>query len=387
MKLKVCVVTGTRAEYGLLRPLLDKMKSDSEIDLQLVVTGMHLSKKFGNTYSEIEDDGFEISQKIPILSDSNEALSIAYSVGTAVSKFAKSFDFLKPNILVVLGDRFEIFAAAIAAHLSKLPIAHIQGGESTEGLMDEAFRHSITKMSHLHFVSTIKYQKRIIQLGENPNSVIMVGALGVENALNTKLIQRAKLQEKLKLEFSEKNVLVTFHPVTLDEKSSGIQFSELLSALDELEDTTLIFTLPNVDTGSHEIIKMIEKFISSGIRRYAFPSLGVVNYLSCMKLVDVVIGNSSSGLIEAPSLKKPSINIGDRQRGRVRADSVIDCRPNYLEIKKALDKATSPEFLNVVESCKNPYEFPGTSDSILRTIKKVDVTNILKKYFYDLDVL
>jgi GDP/UDP-N,N'-diacetylbacillosamine 2-epimerase (hydrolysing) len=384
MPLEICVVTGTRAEYGLLRPLLRQLKHDSNFTLRLIVTGMHLSPAFGMTLEEIESDGFEKVEKIEILSDSDEPSAIAESVGKAISCLSKSFTSLRPDIVLLLGDRFEIFASATAALLCNVPVAHIHGGETTVGLMDEAFRHSITKMSHLHFVATNEYRSRVIQLGEHPSRVFLVGALGVENAMQTELLGRESLEQQLDIEFSERNVLITFHPVTLEHETYEIQMLELLKALSKLESTTLIFTHPNADTGGRTIIRLIEEFVAKHDHSYVFPSLGQSNYFSLIKMVDLVIGNSSSGLIEVPSFKKPTINIGDRQLGRVRGESVIDCAPRESDILNALQIAYSEEFGRTLVNNANPYQIDGTKDKIVNVLKSVNLHEIQKKHFYDL---
>ena len=385
MNRKVCVFTGTRAEYGLLRPLLIKLSSDSRIKLQLVVSGMHLSEKFGLTYKEIESDGFFIDKKIEILDDQDSIHSISRAVGTGIIEFTKAFKELEPDIVVILGDRFEALAAATACVFSRIPVAHIHGGEATEGLMDEAFRHAITKMSHLHFVSTKEYKKRVIQLGENPERVFLVGSLGVENIKNAKLSSREDLERELKVKFSQTNILITFHPVTLEPDTARSQIEQLLSVLEDLQDTTCIFTYPNTDLGGLQVIEAIDEFVSEHARAYAFASLGQGNYFSFVNIVDVVVGNSSSGLIEVPSLGKPTINIGDRQLGRVKSLSVIDSLPMRSDIKKALEVALSDDFGMRMRSQSNPYELPETSVKIAEILREKSLVNILKKRFWDLE--
>jgi len=385
MKRKVCVFTGTRAEYGLLRPLLVKLSNDSRIELQLVVSGMHLSEKFGFTYKEIESDGFLIDKKVEILDDEDSAKSISRAIGIGIAEFTKAFNELKPEIVVILGDRFEALAAATACQISRTPVAHIYGGEATEGLMDEAFRHAITKMSHLHFVSTKEYQKRVIQLGENPERVFLVGSLGVENIRSAKFSSREDLERNLKLRFSRTNILITFHPVTLESDTAKDQIEELLVVLKDLQETTCIFTYPNSDPGGLQVIHAIDKFVSEHKNAYAFASLGQSNYFSCVNIVDVVIGNSSSGLIEVPSLGKPTINIGDRQLGRVKGLSVIDSLPRSSDIKGALEVALSGDFRRKRLNQSNPYELPETSQKIAEILRETPLITILKKHFWDLE--
>jgi GDP/UDP-N,N'-diacetylbacillosamine 2-epimerase (hydrolysing) len=346
---------------------------------------MHLSEKFGLTYKEIESDGFLIDKKIEILDDQDSTHSISRAVGTGIIDFTKAFKELEPDVVVILGDRFEAFAAATACLLLRTPVAHIHGGEATEGLMDEAFRHAITKMSHLHFVSTKEYKKRVIQLGENPERVFLVGSLGVENIKNTKLLSREHLERELKVRFSRTNILITFHPVTLEPDTARSQIEQLLSVLEDLQDTTCIFTYPNSDLGGLQVIEAIDKFVSEHARAYAFASLGQVNYFSCVNIVDVVVGNSSSGLIEVPSLGKPTINIGDRQLGRVKSLSVIDSLPMHSDIKKALEVALSDDFAMRTRSQSNPYELPETSVKIAEILREKSLINILKKRFWDLE--
>lgn len=385
MNRKICVFTGTRAEYGLLRPLLINLSSDPRIKLQLVVSGMHLSEKFGLTYKEIESDGFFIDKKIEILDDQDSIYSISRAVGTGIIEFTKAFKELEPDIVVILGDRFEALAAATACLFLMIPVAHIHGGESTEGLMDEAFRHAITKMSHLHFVSTKEYKKRVIQLGENPERVFLVGSLGVENFKNAKLSSREDLERELNVKFSRTNILITFHPVTLEPNTARSQIEQLLSVLEDLKDTTCIFTYSNSDLGGLQVIEAIDKFVSEHARAYSFASLGQENYFSCVNIVDVVVGNSSSGLIEVPSLGKPTINIGDRQLGRVKSLSVIDSLPIRSDIKKALEVALSADFGMRIRSQSNPYDFPGTSVKIAEILCEKSLVNIHKKRFWDLE--
>ena len=335
---KVCVVTGTRAEYGLLRWVIDGVQKSHLLSLQLCVTGMHLSPEFGLTYKEIESDGYTIDSKVEMLLSSDTAGGVTKSMGLGLIGFADEFERLKPNLVVLLGDRFEIMVAAIAATIARIPIAHLHGGEATEGLIDEPIRHSVTKMSHLHFVAAEEYRNRVIQLGEHPSTVFNVGGLGVDNILKLDLLSREELEKSLNFKLGAKNVLVTFHPVTLENKTSGMQMDELLSALDKLLDCKIIFTMPNADTDGREIFQLIQSFCRRNENAVAFTSLGQIRYLSCLNHVDMVVGNSSSGLLEVPSFKIPTINIGDRQRGRMKADSVIDCEPKENEISEAISK-------------------------------------------------
>ena len=381
MKRKICVVTGTRAEYGLLRWIMQGIKEDPELTLQIIATGMHLSPTFGHTYKEIEADGFQIDHKVEILSESDTPLGISESISKGIQGCAIAFDKSQPDLIVLLGDRFEAFAAATAALVGRIPIAHIHGGESTEGLIDEAFRHSITKMSHLHFVAAPEYRDRVLQLGENSNNVYLVGGLGLDKIRYLTLLDRETLEEVLGLKFNRRNLLVTFHPVTLEKDTAELQMSELLQALSKLNETTLIFTLPNADTGGRVIIKMIEEFVQHNINAYSYKSLGDIRYLSCLQFVDGVVGNSSSGLTEVPSFKKGTVNIGDRQLGRLKAISVIDCLPTALEIEFALDHLYSMSFQQSLQNVINPYGSIGAGQKILQVIKSVDLSDLTKKKF------
>jgi GDP/UDP-N,N'-diacetylbacillosamine 2-epimerase (hydrolysing) len=383
MKRKICIVTGTRAEYGLLKWLMFGIKNDPDLQLQIIVTGMHLSPEFGLTFHEIENDGFSINQKIEMLLSSDSGVGIAKSMGLGMIGFADAFHRLQPDIVVLLGDRFEMLSAASTALALRIPLAHIHGGEATEGLIDEAIRHSITKMAHLHFVAAQEYRDRVIQLGESPDRVYLAGALGVDGIMRTDLMGRQELEDALKFKFRPKNLLITFHPVTLEAGTSKGQTLELLSALAELKDTGLIFTLPNADADGRVIIDAIQEFIASNENACGFSSLGHTKYLSCVSLVDGVVGNSSSGLIEVPSFKKGAINIGDRQRGRLQSASVINCEPNKADISRALNKLYDENFLITLKDVVNVYGGGNASEVILSALKSVSIENILKKRFND----
>jgi GDP/UDP-N,N'-diacetylbacillosamine 2-epimerase (hydrolysing) len=327
MSRRVCVVTGTRAEYGLLRWVMEGIKQAPSLELQIIATGAHLSPEFGLTYQEIEKDGFNIDRKVEMLLSSDTPSGLSKSMGLGLIGFGDVLQQLQPGILLVLGDRFEIFSAVAAAMVARIPVAHLHGGESTEGAFDEAIRHSITKMSHLHFVAAEEYRKRVVQLGEQPDRVFLVGGLGIDNIKKLELLDRPELETALEFKLGPKNLLITFHPATLENETSGFQMKELLAALELLEDTHLIFTMPNADTDGRVIVEMINKFVASHSNAQAYVSLGQLRYLSCIKYVDGVVGNSSSGLTEVPSFAKGTINVGDRQRGRLKAESVIDCDP------------------------------------------------------------
>lgn len=384
MKRKICVVSGSRADYGLLRWVMQEIKGDANLTLQVVVTGMHLSSTFGQTYKSIELDGFMIDRKVEILADDDTPTGIAKSISAGLVGFAEAFQELKPDIIVILGDRFETFAAASAALVTKIPVAHLHGGESTLGAYDEAFRHSITKMSHLHFVAAKEYRDRVIQLGESPENVFTVGGMGIDNIKRLQLLSRKELEASLDLKFDKKSLLITFHPATLEEETPENQLNELLSALSELMDTTLIFTLPNADSGGLVLIKMIEGFVRENNNAKAFASLGQLRYLSCIAQVDGVLGNSSSGLLEVPSFKKGTVNIGDRQLGRILASSVINCRPERESILRALKELYSAKFQEQIKKTDNPYGEGGASEKVVSILRSIPIANLVKKKFHDL---
>lgn len=383
---KICVVSGARSEYGQLRWLMQDIKDDANLHLQIIATGMHLSHEFGMTYRNIEQDGFVIDRKLEILLSSDSSVGVTKSVGLGIIAFADAFADLEPDVLVLLGDRFEAFAAATAATLAGIPIAHLHGGEVTEGAIDEMIRHAVTKMAYLHFVAAEEYRSRVVQLGEAPERVFLSGGLGVDVIRRTRLLDREQLQASLDFKFGRRNLLVTFHPVTMEQDGGTNQMGELLSALDKLQDTHLIITMPNADAGGRELIGMIEEFVATRPHAKAFTSLGQQRYLSCIAQVDAVVGNSSSGLSEAPSFKKGSINIGDRQRGRLKADSVIDCVPTRASILAAIEKLYSPVFQSGLKIARNPYGEGGASKMIVETLKRFDTSGDLKKAFYDLSV-
>jgi len=384
MRRKICVVTGTRADYGCLRWVMQGIKAVDGLELQVIATGMHLSPEFGLTYREIEKDGFAIDRKVEMLLSSDTPTGISKSMGLGLIGFSEALEQLQPDLVLVLGDRFEIFAAASAAMVARIPLAHLHGGETTEGAIDEAIRHAITKMSHLHFVAAEDYRRRVVQLGEAPERVFLVGGLGIDNILRLELLERAALEAALDFKLGPKNLLVTFHPVTLEKSTAGVQMAELLAALDALEDTHLIFTLPNADTDGRILITMIEQFVATHPHARAYTSLGQLRYLSCIRQVDGVVGNSSSGLAEVPSFRKGTVNIGDRQRGRLKADSVIDCAPERESIAAALRTLYSPEFQAELASVRNPYGEGGASEKVVRVLQEYPLDTLLKKTFYDL---
>ncbi|MFN0290518.1 UDP-N-acetylglucosamine 2-epimerase [Pedobacter helvus] len=385
-KRKVCIVTGTRAEYGLLYWVIKGVNEDLELDLQLIVTGMHLSPEFGLTYKQIENDGFHVNKKIEVLLSSDTPVGIAKSMGLGSISFAEAYAELEPDIILVLGDRFEIFSAVSAAMVSRIPVAHCHGGEATEGLIDEPIRHSITKMSHLHFTSTEEYKNRVIQLGEQPKSVYNTGALGIENVNRLSLLDLDDFEKSINFQIKDKfTFLVTFHPVTLETSSAKRQIEELLDALSTYPEAKIIFTKANADTDGRIINQLIDEYVSeNSSQSIAFTSLGQLRYLSALTHVDLVIGNSSSGLLEVPSFKKPTINIGDRQLGRVKAKSVIDCEATKESICNAINKANSKEFKEQLQKIVNPYGKENASEKIIEVLKSTDLTKILKKKFYNI---
>jgi len=384
MKRKICAVTGTRAEYGLLYFLLKGICESSGLELQLIVTGSHLSPEFGLTWREIEKDGFHIDKRVEMLLSADTPSSIAKSMGLGLIGFSDALNDLNPDMLLLLGDRYELASAALAALVARVPIAHIHGGETTEGAVDEAIRHSITKMSWLHFVAAEEYRKRVIQMGENPERVHLVGGMGVDAIRKTKLLGKQELEKSMGFRFGAKNLLITFHPVTLESASAGGQFEELLAALEEIRDTHFIFTAPNADAEGRVISGLIDRFVSSHPNvAVKFVSLGRERYLSTLQFVDAVVGNSSSGLAEAPTFKTGTINIGDRQKGRLKAGSVIDCPPVRGAILEALNKLYSAEFRRQLAQTENPYGSGRASEKIIQILETVSLPNEPKKSFYE----
>lgn len=385
---RIGIMTGTRAEYGLLKSLMQEINKDNDLELYLIVSGMHLSPEFGMTYQEIEEDGFEINAKVEMLLSSDSPAGISKSIGLGVIGFADEFQRADLDMLILLGDRYEALSAAICAMVMRIPIAHLHGGELTEGAIDEGIRHSITKMSYLHFTSTEQYRNRVIQLGENPERVFYVGALGVENIKKINLMTKEELERSIHFEIDENTVIVTYHPVTLENNTVEEQFLNLLEVLDRNPKIRMIFTKANADTNGRIVNELIDKYAAQNSERAcAFMSLGQKRYLSALKYCRIVIGNSSSGIIEAPSFGKPIINIGDRQKGRICADSVINCGYTQQEIQQAMETALTEEFENKARNCRNPYEKENTAANIISVIKDYllnDKIN-LKKRFYDLE--
>jgi UDP-hydrolysing UDP-N-acetyl-D-glucosamine 2-epimerase len=380
-KRKICVITGSRADYGLLYWLMKDIEASSVFDLQLVVTGMHLSPEFGMTVNIIEHDGFEIARRVETLMSSDSAVGITKSVGLGVINFADVFEQLRPDLVLVLGDRFEIFAAAQAALLARLPIAHLGGGDVTEGAYDEAMRHSISKMAHLHFVTNNVSANRLESMGENPEYIFNVGSPGLDHIHRSQLPSRKTLEKELDFKFRAVNFLITFHPVTLDNNSSSKQFELLLQALDQFSsDVGLIFTLPNADTDGRDLIRLVEEYAAKKDNTRVYTSLGQMRYLGTMALVDVVIGNSSSGLYEAPSFQTPTVNIGLRQQGRLKADSVFDCSPASDDILNAITKAMAFGSQKI----ESPYQKGDCAELIMKELNEIDdFSSLTIKRFYD----
>ncbi|WP_211942357.1 UDP-N-acetylglucosamine 2-epimerase [Cylindrospermopsis raciborskii] len=382
-KRKICIVTGTRAEYGLLYWLMKEIADDNELHLQIIATGMHLSPEFGLTYEQVETDGFTIDAKVEMLLSSDTTVGISKSIGLGVIGFADALERLKPNILVLLGDRFEILAAAQAAMVARIPIAHIHGGETTEGAFDEQIRHAITKFAQWHFVAAEPYRQRVIQLGESPDRVFNFGSPGLDHLQYMNWLNRPALEQSLDLELRSPLFLVTYHPVTLDKQSPSIPMRELLMALDSFPNATVILTYPNADTGGRILIEEIERWVSQNQHRAkAFVSLGQQRYLSLMGEADVIIGNSSSGLTEAPALKKATVNVGDRQKGRLKAKSVIDTPERSQDIVKGIYQALSKEFQSMLPSVESLYGKGNVSQQIKEKLKFVPLQT--QKTFFDI---
>jgi UDP-N-acetylglucosamine 2-epimerase (non-hydrolysing)/GDP/UDP-N,N'-diacetylbacillosamine 2-epimerase (hydrolysing) len=382
---KIAVVTGTRAEYGLLSRLMRMIADDSELQLQVIVTNMHLSPEFGLTYREIEADGFLIDKKVEMLLSSDTANATAKSVGLATIGFADAYEDLKPDLLLVLGDRFEILSAVTVALFYKIPIAHLYGGEITEGAYDDAIRHAITKMSHLHFTSAETYRKRVIQMGENPERVYNVGAIGIDNIRHEHLLNKQQLEESLDFKITNKTLLVTFHPVTMEENTAEEQCNNLLQVLNKYNDYSIIFTQANADTEGRIITLLMQEFVENNkSRSKLYASLGKLRYLSTLQFVKVVIGNSSSGIVEVPSFGIPTVNIGNRQKGRIQSENVINCTPDVQAIEMALEKALSDAFLHSSKTIINPYEKKDTAKHIFEVLKNIDLKNLYVKKFHNL---
>ncbi|MEZ5757449.1 MAG: UDP-N-acetylglucosamine 2-epimerase [Emcibacteraceae bacterium] len=382
---KICVVTGTRAEYGLLRNLVSLINDCKETSLQLVVTGTHLVEEFGFTINHIIEDGFYVNKKIEMLLANDSTVSVTKSMGLALLGFSDAFDELKPDIIILLGDRYEMLAAASAALIAGIPVAHIHGGEVTEGAIDDSIRHSITKMSYLHFASTEEYRKRIIQLGEEPERVFNVGAPGLDNIDKLELLSVNELSKSMKCELSKPYAVVTYHPVTLPYRSNLEAIDELMKALKEFSEMQFIITYPNADTYGRQIIDKLKEFSRDNENIILVNSLGQLRYLSAIKNAEFVLGNSSSGIIEVPSFGIPTINIGDRQKGRIYAESVIHCDDNHKSIIRACNIALSSKFKAIAGQVKNPYKQENTSSRIFNYILNTEINRINRKAFFNID--
>ena len=382
--MKIAVATGTRADFGLLRPLMQELKSDEFFELSTWVTAMHLSDRFGNTINEVIDAGFKIDHRIPCLEENDDSIAISKTISRAIDGFARVIDLEEPDFLVILGDRTEMLGAAIAATIANIPIIHIHGGETTIGAYDESIRHSITKMSYLHFTAASEYSNRVIQLGEDPSRVFNVGAIGIDSIKNLPLLSKSELEENLSFKFKKRNILITFHPVTLESSNASDQFKLILEALDELEDTYLIFTHANSDKNGKVINEMIENYTSlNKIKSLSVKSLGQVRYFSMLRYVDIVLGNSSSGILEVPYFNIPTINIGDRQTGRLMSQSVVQCSYDYKDIKEALNLSFDSAFAKAIQKQSLIYGNGTATKQIINVLKNFTKAS-LKNPFYDL---
>lgn len=383
---KICIVTGSRAEYGLLKPIMQAIKDDKELILQVFVTGSHLSTEFGLTYKTIEDDGFIIDEKVEMLLSSDTKIGINKSMGVAMISFGEAFERLKPDLVVVLGDRYEILAVCICAMICNIKIAHLHGGEITEGAIDDSIRHCITKMSHIHFTATEEYKKRVIQLGEQPDNVFNVGAIGTQNIKKLNFFDKEELEKRLNFKIKSNTIILTFHPVTLETELSKQQFQNILDAIDSIENINVIFTKANADTDGRIINYMIDEYVRKNDNTVAFDTMGQLNYFSALQFVDAVVGNSSSGIIEVPTFKIPTVNIGNRQKGRICSHSVINCKNEKNDIEIAIKKALSKNFKEEVKKYDNPYEKDNTCENIIYYIKQFLKNNNQNiKKFYDIN--
>ena len=381
---KVCIVTGARSEYGLLSALMKTLQCDEFVELQVIATGMHLSPEFGLTYLEIEKDGFTIDEKIEMVVSSDTSVGVVKSIGLGLIGFADSYNRLAPDIVVVLGDRYEAFAAAQSATIMNIPVAHLHGGEVTEGAVDESLRHAITKLSHLHFVSTEEFRQRVIQLGENPENVVISGALGVDSIKRMELLSRSELEDALDISFMDGCILVTYHPVTLSPSSEEERVSSLLSSLEKYSEYRIVITYPNADAGGRAIVSLLKKFAAKAPSNTTLvESLDYRTFVSLMSVAEIVVGNSSSGLIEAPCFSIPTVNIGDRQKGRPLASSVLSCQDDEQSIQTAMDRALSNEFRQSCRDVDNPYGRGDAVKEIVSVLKSVSLDGLVRKSFYD----
>ena len=387
---KVCVFTGTRGEFGLLRWVMQGIQDSPDLILQIVATGMHLSPEFGMTIQEIRDDGFQPDETVEILLSGDTSTAVCKSMGLGLISYGEAIQRLQPDMILVLGDRFETFCMAAAAHVCRVPVAHIHGGETTQGAIDEAFRHSITKMSHLHFTSTEKYRQRVIQLGEHPDRVFNVGAIGIENIRRFSLLSKQELERDIGFVLGNRYLLVTFHPVSLEHSTAEDQFKKILKALDQVTSDSnelmkIVFTKANADTDGRIINRLIDDYVfEHSDKAIAFTSMGALKYLSAMKHASAVVGNSSSGIIEAPTFKVPTVDIGNRQRGRVKAPSTINCEPEVNTILNGIETVLSPAFIESLSNMPNPYERANTCSTIVGSLEKISLEGLINKTFYDI---
>ena len=381
---KICVITGSRSEYGLLKNLISKIQKSKKLQLQLIVTGSHLSKEFGNTIDHIKKDNFFINKKFKILHKLNNEHGISQAMSLAVSKFSSCYSQLNPDLILILGDRYEIFSSAIAALFHKIPIAHLHGGERSEGAYDDSMRHSITKLSHLHFVSAQIYKKRVIQMGENPKKVFFTGSVGVSSIKKLHFLSKKQLENKLNIKFCNKNLFIIFHPATLEDRTYKVQMNEIANSLKKYKDFGKFFVYPSADLGGSSIITIIKKFVKENTNSYCFSSLEQAEYFSMVKNCNIVVGNSSSGIIEVPSLKVGVLNIGNRQAGRLKSKAIIDCIPNKDIISRNIDKLLTPKMQKKIKIAPNPYENGDAPKKIIDILEKTELKNLIKKKFRDI---
>ena len=381
--MRISIITSTRADFGLLKNLILEIKKEKKFLTSVIASGSHYTKQFGYTSKEIIKNKIKIDKKILFKSISDNENSISKIFGKCVENSTKIFKSLRPDLLIVLGDRYEILASVISANFLKIPVAHIHGGELTYGAIDDAFRHSITKMSHVHFTAHQTYKKRIIQLGENPKNVHVVGGLGIESINKTKFLSKSELEKKYKLSFKKKNLIVCFHPETINKFSPKKQIREVLSALKVLKNTLIIFTMPGADLGNNIIKKEIKKFIKIKKDSFFYASLGQRNFFSFLNQVDAIIGNSSSGILEMPYFQKATINLGTRQMGRLHSKSIINVKINKSDILRSIKIIYSPKFKKVIKNSKNFYGDGGSSKRILRILKKLNTKNLFQKRFFN----
>ncbi len=385
MDRKICIITGTRADWGLLSGIAKALKTRTGIKLQVVATNMHLSLKFGNTQTEIERDGIEIDYRVPMPVENDTPATTVDAMTKCMEGMGNALNALRPDLILILGDRYEMLVAASAALIFRIPVAHIAGGAVSFGAFDESIRHAITKMSHLHFTETEEYRHRVIQLGEHPDRVFNTGAIGVYNIKHLHLLSRKQIEADLHTDIPTQSLFVTFHPATLDRESPDIQCRNLMAALDRLNGYKIFISYPNSDTHSNEIIQIIEKAATKNPDKYhVFPSLGQLRYLSALQFMAAVVGNSSSGIVEVPSMGIPTLNIGIRQMGRITALSVINCGTSTDEISQGLTKVLSPEFKQMARTVANPYEQPHTLQTIVDVLCNTPLDGITIKHFYDI---